>query len=192
MRSRPLSSQSIGKVILKSLNNELFLVNIMNYNSAERAQTAGNIVRAMSSRPTSGTKSVAWSEDVAPDPEAGNLTPIKEIDPALKDEPYSKELEEELNRDPMEDKENITMGCWAQFTAMISSEYEKKLRTKISERRLKQNLLNFLTGMWDTTDMAVGEEREVLVRTTLRELVVYLVYLVILCCGENTLRSKID
>lgn len=111
----------------------------------------------MSSRPTSGTKSVAWSEDVAPDPEAGNLTPIKEIDPALKDEPYSKELEEELNRDPMEDKENITMGCWAQFTAMISS-------------------------MWDTTDMAVGEEREVLVRTTLRELVVYLVYLVILCC----------
>eukprot|EP00094_Tigriopus_californicus_P010741 TCALIF_10360-PA protein Name:"Similar to Pkd2l1 Polycystic kidney disease 2-like 1 protein (Mus musculus)" AED:0.18 eAED:0.18 QI:118/0.86/1/1/0.8/0.75/16/1264/740 len=126
-------------------------------NMAERAQTAGNIVRAMS-RPSSGTKSVAWSEDVPPDPEAGNLSPIKEIDPALKEEaPYSKELEEELNRDPMEDKENITVGCWAQFTAMVSS-------------------------MWDTTDMAVGEEREVLVRTTLRELVVYLVYLVILCC----------
>ena len=32
--------------------------------------------------------------------------------------------------------------------------------------------------------MAAGEEREVLVRTTLRELIVYLVFLVILCVGK--------
>lgn len=33
--------------------------------------------------------------------------------------------------------------------------------------------------------MAAGEEREVLVRTTLRELIVYLVFLVILCVGKK-------
>eukprot|EP00095_Tigriopus_kingsejongensis_P003470 maker-scaffold13_size735724-snap-gene-6.27 protein:Tk03470 transcript:maker-scaffold13_size735724-snap-gene-6.27-mRNA-1 annotation:"pkd2 " len=131
VRSRPASSLSRG---------------------AERAQTAGNIVRAMS-RPGS-TKSVAWSDDVPFDPEAGEV--IDEQEDIIQETGYSKELEEELNRDPMDDKEDVTIGCWAQFTSVISS-------------------------LWDTTDMSVGEEREILVRTTLRELVVYIVYLIILC-----------
>ena len=38
-------------------------------------------------------------------------------------------------------------------------------------------------GLWDTTDMAVGEEREVMVRTTLREVLIYLVFLFILIFG---------
>ena len=41
-----------------------------------------------------------------------------------------------------------------------------------------------LIAFWNTTDMQVGEEREVLVRTSLRELGIYLAFLAILCIGE--------
>ncbi len=69
----------------------------------------------------------------------------------------TKELEEELNREDIGGKEDqAPVGCWATFTGFISS-------------------------MWDTTDMKPGEEREVIVRTSLRELVIYVVFLVILC-----------
>lgn len=46
-----------------------------------------------------------------------------------------------------------------------------------------------LTGMWDTTDMKPGEEREVIVRTSLRELIIYLLFLVILCIGKWVLEE---
>ena len=47
-----------------------------------------------------------------------------------------------------------------------------------------QNCVSIYAGFWNTTDMQAGEEREVIVRTTLRELAVYLVFLAILCVGE--------
>ena len=53
-------------------------------------------------------------------------------------------------------KDDDSIGCWQKFTALVSS-------------------------LWDTSDMKVGEEKEVIVRTTLRELVVYMIFLAILC-----------
>lgn len=39
-------------------------------------------------------------------------------------------------------------------------------------------------GMWATRQMTKDEDREIYVRTTLRELVVYIIFLVILCIRE--------
>lgn len=38
-----------------------------------------------------------------------------------------------------------------------------------------------VAGMWATRQMTKGEDREVYVRTTLRELVIYIIFLIILC-----------
>ena len=93
---------------------------------------------------------------VAPAPVAA-----KPEDVVLEESGYSKELEEELNRGVGEvaDADSDPIGCWSHFTKAISS-------------------------FWNTTDMQAGEEREVIVRTTLRELAVYLVFLAILCVGK--------
>lgn len=38
-----------------------------------------------------------------------------------------------------------------------------------------------VAGMWATRQMTKGEDREIYVRTTLRELVIYIIFLIILC-----------
>lgn len=48
----------------------------------------------------------------------------------------------------------------------------------------------FTLGLWDTTDMQQGVEREGLVRTTLREFIIYLVFLGILCMGKIIVPEK--
>ena len=48
---------------------------------------------------------------------------------------------------------------------------------------------NLFLGLWDTTEMKPGEEREVIVRTSLRELIIYIVFLAILCIGERGVRT---
>lgn len=40
------------------------------------------------------------------------------------------------------------------------------------------------SGMWATRQMTKAEDREIYVRTTLRELVIYIIFLVILCIRE--------
>ena len=86
-------------------------------------------MRALSARPGSG-KSVAWSDDVVDneEPDTETLSIVSEEGPnAAMDEEteaFSKELEEELNRDQtvVGDKDAQMNGCWSQFTAMVSSE----------------------------------------------------------------------
>ena len=118
------------------------------------AASAGNIVRSLSA---TSNRSVAWSDEV----EQKELQKEAEAEeepaakPAPTGPPLSKELEEELNRDESANKDEGAVGCWMQFTTFISS-------------------------LWDTTDMAQGEDRESLVRTTLREFVIYMVFLCIL------------
>ncbi|KAK3861331.1 hypothetical protein Pcinc_044496 [Petrolisthes cinctipes] len=46
---------------------------------------------------------------------------------------------------------------------------------------MKPTRVTDMTGMWATRQMTKGEDREVYVRTTLRELVIYIIFLIILC-----------
>ena len=74
------------------------------------------------SRPTSA-KSVAWSDD-PPVEEPVLEAPESPAKEAKIEEGYSKELEEELNRDiTTNDNQNEPVGCWASFTNMISSKF---------------------------------------------------------------------
>ena len=41
------------------------------------------------------------------------------------------------------------------------------------------------SGFWETTDMSAGEDREILVRTSLRELGIYILFLTVLCIGNR-------
>ena len=103
------------------------------------------------SRPATA-KSVAWSDDGKDEKQP----PMDSaVDKGETGAGLSKELEEELNRD-LSNKEEENIGCWQKFTAFVAS-------------------------FWETTDMHAGEEKEVVVRTTLRELVIYLVFLALLC-----------
>ena len=97
-------------------------------------------------------KSVAWSDDGK---EEAKPPPMDAAENKEETGGLSKELEEELNRD-LSNKEEENIGCWQKFTAFVAS-------------------------FWETTDMHTGEEKEVVVRTTLRELIIYLVFLALLC-----------
>ncbi len=110
---------------------------------------------AVISRPAT-SKSVAWSDEGKDEDEK----PVVPMDSA-EEKPHvgsglSKELEEELNREVTNSKEETTIGCWQKFTTFVAS-------------------------FWETTDMHQGEEKEVVVRTTLRELIIYCVFLGLLC-----------
>ncbi len=48
-----------------------------------------------------------------------------------------------------------------------------------------------VAGLWDTTDMKPGEETEVIVQTSLRELIVYLVFLAILIIGTKQIKYSV-
>ena len=41
-----------------------------------------------------------------------------------------------------------------------------------------------ITGMWATREMDTSRDREIYVRTTIRELVVYIIFLTVLCICE--------
>lgn len=56
-------------------------------------------------------------------------------------------------------EENPPKGCWWRFTT-------------------------FMASMWATKDINQTDDREIVVRTTIRELVLYLIFLVILCIRE--------
>ena len=53
---------------------------------------------------------------------------------------------------------------------------------------LNFTVLSFNTGMWATREMSnVENDREMFVRTTIRELVVYCIFLFVLCIRKYTL-----
>ncbi len=58
------------------------------------------------------------------------------------------------------DKEKEVRGCWFYFT-------------------------RFVGGMWATREMSAAKDREVYVRTTIRELVIYCIFLCTLCISEG-------
>ena len=59
-------------------------------------------------------------------------------------------------------EKTILQGCWFYFS-------------------------RFVGGMWATREMSGGGEREAYVRTTIRELVIYCIFLGTLCIRENLL-----
>ena len=53
------------------------------------------------------------------------------------------------------------------------------------------NMLIF-SGMWASREMTSKEDREIFVRTTIRELIVYLIFLVVFCfCKYTTLNYEL-
>lgn len=57
----------------------------------------------------------------------------------------------------------LLQGCWHSFTHCVG-------------------------GMWSTREMAAQDvDREIFVRTTIRELVVYCIFIVVLCLGQLTM-----
>ena len=84
---------------------------------------------------------------------------MADIDDVKLDTEISKELAEELNRGESDLTDEDPASCWGNFVGILGS-------------------------FWQTTDMQFGEEREVIVRTSLRELGIYLVFLALLCVGK--------
>ncbi len=82
--------------------------------------TARALERLLSGRPRS-SKSVAWSDGGEKTAKATPEEPTGLT--AAGDLALSKELEEELNRDEVADREDAPQGCWAIFTKFISSKF---------------------------------------------------------------------
>ena len=116
-------------------------------------KSAAALVKALS-RPTS-QKSGAWSTK---DPEKGKsaeeVAKEKEMKLQKKKNQLEALLEEELDEDKGKGPEPV--GCWSKITTTI----------------LK---------IWSTTDLLTGEETEERVRTTTRELAIYMVFMGVLC-----------
>lgn len=70
-----------------------------------------------------------------------------------------KPMEEDKDTDELVQEEEPPKGCWYNFT-------------------------HCLGGMWSTRQMNNNDDREIFVRTTIRELVVYCIFLIVLCVRE--------
>ena len=115
-------------------------------------QSAAAIIKALS-RPNS-QKSGAWSTNQ--DPEKGMEEKAKEKEMKMQKKKNQLEalLEEELDEDKGKGPEPV--GCWSKITGTIMK-------------------------IWSTTDLLTGEETEERVRTTTRELAIYMVFMGVLC-----------
>ena len=102
-----------------------------------------------------GTTKSWTSKDV----EQGQAPP--QTEPAAIMDEY---LEEELAQAEMMDKDNVAedgpVGCWEALVTRVSA-------------------------IWRTTDMLSGEGQESIVKTSTREFVIYLLFMVILCFGKS-------
>ena len=90
-------------------------------------------------------------------------------------EDFDDDSDEEL----IKEDEPPQTGCWAWFTncvggtlacLAISSSFSSSSSSSSSS-----------LGMWATREMNPTDDREIFVRTTIRELVVYCIFLVVLC-----------
>ena len=127
---------------------------------ASAASAASKVLENLS-RPGT-TKS--WTSSTSKDVEQGQDPP--QTEPAIMDE-Y---LEEELAQAEMMDKDNVAVtedgpvGCWEALVTRVSA-------------------------IWRTTDMLSGEGQESIVKTSTREFVIYLLFMVILCFGKFSTQS---
>ena len=109
------------------------------------------------SRPGSGKSivSVAWEENE-------EKTIVEENEEPEDDEEEEEEghhVEEDLGPLVIKGEDDIPKGCWFAF-------------------------LQSFNGLWSTKDMNDGMDREVEVRTTVRELVIYLLFLLVIVICE--------
>ena len=44
--------------------------------------------------------------------------------------------------------------------------------------------------MWATKEMTGKDDREIFIRTTLRELIIYMIFLIVFCCRKSLKQKK--
>ncbi len=72
---------------------------------------------------------------------------------------------------------------------MVDDE-EKLIHEKKPPKGCWNWFTSFLGGMWATKDMNNTDDREIFIRTTIRELIVYSIFLTVLCICELLQQRK--
>ena len=146
------------------MNNYIVLKTQTGSRPATAATTAATSSRPGSaSRPSSASRPGSSAEEASVVPVAGATGSRPGSAKAWAESetsPSSPRSEVSADDNPLLHQEEVPKGCWHSFTHCVG-------------------------GMWATREMAnTNDDREIFVRTTIRELVVYCIFLVVLClCG---------
>ena len=77
-------------------------------------------------------------------------------------------------------------GCWHTFSRCIGGNNHNLIFLHFV---VYTHCLHSLVGMWASREMDTSRDREIYVRTTIRELVVYIIFLTVLCICKYIIES---